>query len=251
MDNISLLKNLGFTEYEARTYVALSDLGPCTAKEISDYSKLPKNKTYEMLNRLEKKKKIMSLPITPRKYRILDINQLKNHIEDKKKSLKLIEKNLNKYIEESKKPKLKEFKEIFWIIRGKKAIISKMSAQNKYCKKEILSVNRLSKAYPENLRNMKHAIKNGTKAKFLTPIEKSNPQVLKKWKSIGVEIRNYDESKYGSISTRFGVFDKKIVRITFGEPDVNRPEDYITLWAESPHLSNMLRNYFYNIWRKS
>ena len=60
MEKIELLKSLGFTEYEARTYLALSDLGPSSAKEISNYSKLPKNKTYEMLNKMEKKSIIAS-----------------------------------------------------------------------------------------------------------------------------------------------------------------------------------------------
>ncbi len=250
MHNINLLKKLGFTEYEARTYVALSELGPSTAKEISEYSKLPKNKTYEMLNKLENKEKIVSLPVTPRKYKILDINQLKENVTDQKKQINLIEKKLNKFIEESSKPKLKEFKEIFWIIRGKKAIIEKMTNQNKKAKKEILSINRLSTANPVNLRNMKIAINNGAKVKFLAPDLKNNKQALK-WQSIGCELRDYDEIKYGPIGTRIGVFDKKIVRITFGEPDVNREEDYITLWAESPHLANILRNYFMNIWNKS
>ena len=243
MDNIQLLKNLGFSEYEARTYVALSELGPSTAKEISEYSKLPKNKTYEMLNRLEKKKKILSLPITPRKYKILDIEQ-------QKKSINVLEKTLNKFIEESSKPKLREFKEIFWVIRSKKAIIEKMTAQNKICTKEIISINRLSISNTSNLKNMKLAINKGTKVKMLVPNTRKNKHVPK-WKKMGVEIRDYDESKYGPIGTRLSVFDKNIVRITFGEPDVSRDEDYITFWAESPHLANILRNYFMNIWKKS
>ena len=250
MNNIDILKNLGFTEYEARTYVALTELGPSTAKEISEYSKLPKNKTYEMLNRLEKNKKVISLPITPRKYKVLDINQLKDEVKEKKKQVNLIEKNLNKFIEESSKPKLKEFKEIFWIIRGKKAIIEKMTNQNKTCKKEILSINKLSTANPVNLRNMKIAIDNGTKVKMLVPDIKHN-KLIKKWLAIGCMIKEYNEKKYGPIGTRISIFDKNTVRITFGEPDVNRVEDYITLWAESPHLANIMRNYFYNIWRNS
>ena len=95
MDNIVILKNLGFSEYEARTYVALTELGPSTAKEISNYSKLPRNKTYDMLRKLELKNRIISLPVTPRKYRILYINQLKEIIENKKESLEKLEHNLD------------------------------------------------------------------------------------------------------------------------------------------------------------
>jgi len=251
MDNLDLLKKLGFTEYESRVYLALSELGASTAREISDYSKLPRNKTYEMLNKLEKKKKIISLPISPRKFKILDINQLKETVQEQKNSVNAIEKTLNKFIIESNKPKLKEFKEVFWIIRGKQAITKKMSLQNKLTKKEMLSFNKLSTANPTNLRNMKTAINNGVKAKMLVPYNKEAKTNIKKWENVGVEIRKYDESKWGPIGTRFSVFDKKIIRITFGEPDVSDTENYITLWAESPHFANVMRNYFLNIWNKS
>jgi sugar-specific transcriptional regulator TrmB len=251
MENFKLLKSLGFTEYEARVYLALCDLGPCTAKEISDYSNLPRNKTYEMLRKLESKNRIQSLPVSPAKFKILDINQLKDIISEKKKELLKIESNVNRLIEESSKPKSKDFKEIFWIIRGKKAIINKMKEQNLKTKNELLSINRLSVANPINLKNMKIAIKKETKVLMLVPNIKKNIRNVKKWQAIGVDIREYDEKRFGAIGTRISVFDKKTVRITFGEPDVSRDEDYITLWAESPYLANIMRNYFYGIWKRS
>ena len=61
-----------------------------------------------------------------------------------------------------------------------------MSAQNKLCKKEILSINRLSISNPVNLRNMKNSISNGLKAKMLVPNTKENTHV-KKWIDIGGE----------------------------------------------------------------
>jgi sugar-specific transcriptional regulator TrmB len=251
MENLMLLKSLGFTEYEARTYLALCELGPSTAREIASYSNLPRNKTYEMLKKLESKNKIQSLPVSPAKFKVLDINQLKDIVSEKKKNIANLEDNLNRLIEESTKPKLKDFKEIFWIIRGKKAIVDKMTKQNLLTRSELLSINRLSVINPVNLRNMKTAIKNGAKVKMLVPFTKNRLKNIKKWASLGVEIKNYDEKRFGAIGTRISVFDKKVVRITFGEPDVSRDEDYITLWAESPHLANILRDYFYGIWKKS
>jgi len=247
MEKINLLKNLGFTEYEARVYIALSELGPSKAREIAEYSKVPRNKTYEILKDLEKKNKIQILPITPKKYKILNMDQLKKEVDDKKEKLHEVGKKLDKFIEESRKPRLSEFKEVFWIIRGKRAIIEKMKSHNKKCEKEILSINRLSKLNPANIRDMKKAIDRGTKVKMLVPNKNDNKNVVS-WENIGVEIKDYNESKHGPIGTRISIFDKNTVRITFGEPDVNREEDYITLWAESPYLANILRNYFFNIW---
>jgi len=251
MDNIILLKSLGFTEYEARVYVALSDLGAATARELSQYSKLPRNKTYDTLKKLEQKGRLQSLPISPRKYKLLNINQLKVEIESKKKSLSLLEENINRFVEESSKPKIKEYREIFWVIRSKKAIMEKMKSQNMITKKEMLSLNRLSHASADNLKNIRKGVREGLKIKMLVPFTEENMKRVRKWQEAGAKVRNYDQEKFGPLGTRFGVFDKNVARITFGKPDVLKEEDYITLWAESPYLANMLRNYFFTIWKKS
>ena len=58
MENLKLLRSLGFNEYEARTFLSLSELGASSAKEISEFSKVPRNKTYEVLQKLESKARI-------------------------------------------------------------------------------------------------------------------------------------------------------------------------------------------------
>ena len=57
MDSIKLLRRIGMTEYEARAYLSLARLGPSTVREIVLESKLPRNKAYEALQRLEEKNK--------------------------------------------------------------------------------------------------------------------------------------------------------------------------------------------------
>ncbi|NTV23472.1 MAG: TrmB family transcriptional regulator [Nanoarchaeota archaeon] len=249
MDNLSLLKSVGFTEYGARAYLALSELGPSTVNEIAYHSKLPRNKAYEILSRLESEGRIASLPVTPRKYKIVDTGSLKKDIQEKKKRLNQLEKDVDRFIQESARPRLNEFREIVWIIRGKKGIIDKMNSQNRKSRQEIISLNRLSVASPKLLKDMQSCISRGVKVKMLVP--PGNIKNRELWVKTGVEIRTYDEKIFGAVGTRFSVFDKSIARITFGEPDVLKEEDYITIWAESHHLANILRGYFFEIWRKS
>jgi sugar-specific transcriptional regulator TrmB len=47
------LRDLGLSEYESRTYRALLDRGPATAKELSSSSEVPMGRIYDVLNGLE------------------------------------------------------------------------------------------------------------------------------------------------------------------------------------------------------
>lgn len=49
------LMELGFTEYEARTYIALLETNPVTAYEAAKKAGIPTSKIYEVLDRLEAK----------------------------------------------------------------------------------------------------------------------------------------------------------------------------------------------------
>ncbi len=52
---IDSLKFIGFSEYEAKVYVALVQLGGGTATEISKVSQVPTNRVYQTLDRLQDK----------------------------------------------------------------------------------------------------------------------------------------------------------------------------------------------------
>ena len=49
------LKGLGLTDYEISVYIALLHIGPSPASEISEESKVPLSKIYEVLRKLEEK----------------------------------------------------------------------------------------------------------------------------------------------------------------------------------------------------
>ena len=247
-DFLRMLKDLGFTEYEARAYVALAMLGPSTAKEISDESKLPRNKTYEVLRNLEKEGRVVSLPLSPRKYKIADIAILDERIRQKKEEARTLEGGLKDFVAFLSKPK-RESKEVMWVIKGQHAILEKIAAEMDRVKSETVAIVRSSKDYLPGLKATENAVKRGVRSRILGIVSRDNYHVVKKWIEAGVEFRAYDEKRFGPTGMRFGVFDKKTVRITIGKPEISDPEEYITLWIESPSLANALRQHFLNLWR--
>ncbi|MEA4884192.1 MAG: helix-turn-helix domain-containing protein [Clostridia bacterium] len=61
-DAAGVLARLGFTEYEAKTYVALLQHSPATGYQISKEAGIPRSMVYEALGRLANRGAIMSLP---------------------------------------------------------------------------------------------------------------------------------------------------------------------------------------------
>ena len=62
------IKGLGFTDYEARVYLALLAKSPATAYEVSNGSGVPRPNTYSALNALATRKAIMPVSANPVRY---------------------------------------------------------------------------------------------------------------------------------------------------------------------------------------
>jgi len=87
------LSKLGFSEYEAKAYIALLKEHPLTAYEIAKYSGVPTSKIYEVIRKLENKRAIQSIhgerskmyvPLSPEEF----IERFRSTIEDDLQSVK-------------------------------------------------------------------------------------------------------------------------------------------------------------------
>ena len=74
MNAVELLQDLGFSEYEAKTYVALLQTNPATGYQVSKESGVPRSMVYEVLNKLIARGAVLSsmaerttlyLPVAP------------------------------------------------------------------------------------------------------------------------------------------------------------------------------------------
>ncbi len=68
MDLFEHLKNIGFTIYEAKAYVALLKQPHATGYEVAKLSGIPASKIYEVLNKLLEREVIMVLGSDPKRY---------------------------------------------------------------------------------------------------------------------------------------------------------------------------------------
>jgi len=69
---IEELQRIGLSLYEAKVYFTLLIRGTATASEISDLSGIPYTRVYDVLNQLEEKGFVASIPGRPLKFEALD-----------------------------------------------------------------------------------------------------------------------------------------------------------------------------------
>ena len=76
----NFIKELGFSEYETRSYLTLTVHGVCTAEEISKLANIPLPRVYDTIDQLKNKGFVMVTKTRPQKCKANDIkNALKNY----------------------------------------------------------------------------------------------------------------------------------------------------------------------------
>ena len=85
-ERISKLREFGLSEYAARTYLALLDLGVTEARDVSALSKVPASKIYHILDQLHEKGLVTILPEFPRKYAPVPFAEFVDKIHDEHES---------------------------------------------------------------------------------------------------------------------------------------------------------------------
>ena len=132
-DILLILHELGFTEYEAKAYLALLEKSPLSGYAISLNSGVPRSKIYEVLNGMVTRGDIiisqentpLYVPLPPNEL----IDQRKRHTEQTYKDAKKI---FEQYTS------LSHHRDSIWNILGHEAIISRVKETIKIAKHHIL-----------------------------------------------------------------------------------------------------------------
>jgi sugar-specific transcriptional regulator TrmB len=81
------LREFGLSEYAARTYLALLDLGTTEARDVAALSKVPASKIYHVLDQLHEKGLVVILPEFPRKYAPVPFGEFLEKLHEKHESM--------------------------------------------------------------------------------------------------------------------------------------------------------------------
>lgn len=244
MEKIEFFKSLGLTEYESKTIASLLKSNHASPKQISENSKVPQNKLYQII------KKFISLGILAelpdKNYQLVNIkNFIGNKIAEKENQLKFLKENSKKINETKQKEGFS-----FQIIKGQIPTMNKIIELNKNAKKEIIGIQRNWKVWGNGLKTMSDSIKRGVNIRMIGVIDNETKKRAQEWKKTNAKIRAYNK-KFGEFPLRFTIFDNKIARVTIGKPEISDTKNYITIITNSKPLITTLRKQFLEMWKES
>ena len=235
------LQDLGLTEYEMRSYVALLEHGSMTASRISEDANVPYSKIYEVLGNLEKKGWIETEHERPSKYYakppVEAVAATRIRIED---TLKISETQLLKELQPLYDKKDTQERPDIWIVRGEYNILAKIRETLTRTRRELMVA---APVLPELVvANL---------VPVLSHLKESNVSISI-MTSRTLDSRSLDSlASYASIRFRDQMFgggvisDSEEVILLLGEEEkIN-----LAIWARHIGLAKFAKNYFEYLWR--
>ena len=243
--------------YEAKLWAALLSRGVSTAGELSDIANVPRSRSYDVLESLEKKGFIVMKLGKPIKYLAVPPTEVvervkKNvHIDATERVARLESLKESDTLKElgtlhDQGIELVEPSELSGSIKGRHNLYNHMDLAIREAKKSVTimttSAGLLRKI--EGLKGSLEAVKKkGVDIKIAAPITKDMKDALKELKGIA-EVRHIDDVK-----ARFCVVDgKNLVFMVMDDKDVHPTYD-VGIWANTPFFASALDTLFTNSWK--
>ncbi|MBI4394362.1 MAG: hypothetical protein HY556_11315 [Euryarchaeota archaeon] len=234
-DRLDKMLEYGLSEYEARTYLALLDLGVATARDIANLSRVPRTKIYSILDDLHQKQLTEIIPERPKKYEVVPFDEYLRSFERQYKA-KL------RQIEEDKKlisaqlshqaPVSLDRAGSFNVLKGRKNVVNRKYEMIARAKAEILELGseytalRMSYYMPI----LREKAEGSVDVRFLCPVSNVNVDTLTEFSHFG-SVRHYAEKTPGSATL---IVDDAEVLICHYVPDdehLFKGED-VAIWSD-------------------
>ncbi|MBS3146520.1 TrmB family transcriptional regulator [Candidatus Woesearchaeota archaeon] len=244
--------------YEVKIWTALLSKGVATAGELSDIGAVPRSRSYDVLESLEKKGFVIMKLGKPIRYLAVDPNEIikrvKRFLVDKAnnhvKSLEVIEKEqffneLNLLYKNGISHV--DPTNISGSMRGRNNIYNHIESllDNAQASVTIItSAKGLKRKIDRFSDSFKKLNSKGVKIRMAAPIPKDSDKLLEKAKNY-VEFRNI-----GKINARFILIDgKELVFMVSDDQDMHESYD-VAIWVKSPFFVNAVDNLVGMSWSK-
>jgi len=242
--------------YEVKVWTALLSRGISTAGEISDISDVPRSRTYDILQSLEKKGFIVMKLGKPIKFVALKPEEV---IERVKKNVMRKAQEMVKRLDEIKTTDvMNELKTLFsqgvkyidttelsGAIRGRHNIYNHLDMLIRNAEKSLIiatTAEGLNRKFETLKSALEKAKRKKISIKIAAPITPKNFPVAK-------ELSKYAEIRSGKIKGRFVlVDDKEGVYMVLDDGEVHPTYD-VGIWINSPYFTSSLKHFFETQWK--
>ncbi|MAF50572.1 MAG: hypothetical protein CMH64_00615 [Nanoarchaeota archaeon] len=242
--------------YEVKIWTALLSRGISTAGELSDISEVPRSRSYDVLETLEKKGFVIMKLGKPIKYIAIKpediVRRIKKDVKIKldRKIKQLEDVKSTPFYDELQKlhtkgVKLVEPSDFTGSLRNRENIYQKLSSMLENAKSSVTLVTsaeglkRKNNVLKKSLKKLKDK---NIKVRVVAPITKDNVDVAKELAQIG-EIKNTQR-----INARFVVVDdKEVLFMVLDDKDIHSNYD-VGIWMDTPYFSKAMNDMFDVVW---
>ena len=250
------LKNLGLNSYEVKIWTALLSRGVSTAGELADIASVPRSRSYDVLESLEKKGFVIMKLGKPIKYIAVPPKEVvervkKNVTEYAKEEIKKLSDLKNTDIVDelsilhTQGVELVEPADLSGSLRGRHNLYNHleyifMKAENNIListtQKELADLTKRFRIMFEKLKNK------NIKIKILTQINSQTKKHID-------EIRQFAEVKNTDNKARFCIVDgKEIIFMVLDDNEVHPTYD-VGIWVNTPFFASALESLFELAWK--
>lgn len=251
-DFLKKIKDFGLNTYEAKIWTALLSRGVATAGELSDISNVPRSRSYDILESLEKKGFIVMKLGKPIKYIAVSPEEVIERV--KKKVSEDAEKSIHTMDEIKDSDLLKELtllhnngieavapEELTGSVKGQNNIYDHLNLVIKEAEQELVLVTSeegLNRKVQVLLRQLKKAAERGVKVKIVAPITKNNKETAQLLSEFA-EVRESHDLK-----ARFLIADGNQLVFMLAHDDDVHPSYDVGIWVNTPFFASALLQLF-------
>ena len=244
--------------YEVKVWTALLSRGTSTAGELSNISDVPRSRTYDILESLEKKGFIIMKLGKPIKFVALKPDEV----------VERVKKNLVKYTQERTKRldglkedevlveltniftkgiKFVEPSDLSGSLKGRQNLYNHLDMMIRDAEKTITIVTTaegLNRKFEALMPALEKCKKRGVKIRIAAPINKNNIKVAKDLKSVG-EVKDLQD-----IKARFIIIDSNQIMFMLLDDEKFHPNYDIGVWINTEFFSQALEQMFELAWKE-
>ena len=244
--------------YEVKVWTALLSRGNSTAGELSNISDVPRSRTYDILESLEKKGFIVMKLGKPIKFVALKpeevVERVKKNLvkEAQEKTIRLDTLKSDEVLDElntlfTQGVKFVEPSDLSGSMRGRQNIYNHMDMLIRDAEKTITIITTaegLNRKLEALMPSLEKCRKRGVKIRIAAPIDKNNLKVAKEFKKVA-EVRNMEK-----IKARFLIIDSNQLMFMLLDDEKFHPNYDIGVWINTEFFAQALEQLFELAWRE-
>ncbi len=250
-ERLQKIMDLGLTEYQARVYLSLLELGPSTASQVPPLSRVPRTRVYATMKQLHEKGLVEIIPETPLRYRPVPIRRF---LQQKAKQLQedalRLEDRVGEFSDEFaiRRGVAMEERGRFEAIYGRRNVRERLMKMYEEVREEIMGIGTSrspSRIVKSAVYTLEEKAKQGVTIRYAFPVTAQNKEhidVISKYariKAIKVHLPIY-----------FYVFDQRQILFNHPIPDDDsfyRGDD-VAIWTDDEGIARAMRTIAEQIW---